>query len=97
MEKGLLIDIAIARMARHFMYIKKMAASELAQLLGVSKTDFDSKIGLLNDHHFSAHQLNKLERITGDYTVKKIVATNKQDALLRIMRDQLAKIKKAEL
>ena len=102
MEKGLLIVIAIARMARHFMHINKMADFELALLLGVSKTDFDAAIGLLNNHHFSACQLAQLERLTGDFTLRKIAATkkiacaNSTDTLINIMHDQLDKIKKAE-
>ena len=94
MKKDLTLDIAIARTARNFLLRNDISAEKLAEKIGISKSSFESKIDVTNFHdHLTPSQLDKLQDITGDITINKIIKANREsktrEEITELMREQM--------
>ena len=93
MKKDLTLDIAIARTARNCLLRNDISAEKLAEKLGISKSSFESKIDVTNFHdHLSPRQLDKLQDITGDNTINKIIKAHREstrEEIIKLMREQM--------
>ncbi len=75
MQKNFVINVAIARTVHNFQRRKGISSEDFARRLGISRKDIFEKKVSVTDHNyrFTLRQMEKIQAITDDYTVNKLL------------------------
>jgi hypothetical protein len=74
-QKNFVVNVAIARTVHNFQRRTGISSDDLARKIGIRRKDiFEKRVSVTDhNHHFTLRQLEKIQAITCDYTVNRLL------------------------